>query len=169
MIFLDETGSLLNLTLRFGRAPAGKRASAPRPTAHGTCITTIAALSLTGMTTAMCFEGTLHGGVFCYFIQHFLWPFLQPGKVLILDNARAHYDPEALDLIRSSGADILFLPPYSPEWNPIELSWSVIKQFLKKREARTKEDLYQAMAQALQLITPEKARAFFRHCLSVPN
>lgn len=164
LIFLDETGAALNLLPAYGRAPKGQRVVDFTPTHSATRISTIGALSSSGMLTAMCFEGTLHGGVFSYFIQHFLRPHLQPGKVLILDNARAHYDEEARDLIESTGVKLLFLPTYAPEMNPIEYFWSSFKHRLRKQVARTKESLYQAIEQALEGLTPQQARAYFQHC-----
>ncbi len=163
-IFIDETGSALNLTPVYGRAPEGQRVHADKPTAHGKRINTIGALTASTLVTALCFEGTLTGHVFTYFIQHFLAPHLGPGKVLILDNAKAHYDDEAIELIEQTGARCLFLPPYAPEMNPIEYCWATLKQHLRKTAARTVEALYQALEEGLQLITPQLAQACFRHC-----
>ena len=120
LIFIDETGAVLNMTPRYARSPEGERAYAPKPTAKGSRISTIGALTTTGFSSAFCFEGTLNGDVFLYYVEHFLLPHLTPGKVVILDNAAAHQDEEALELIEQTGATVLFLPPYCPELNPIE-------------------------------------------------
>lgn len=119
------------------------------------------------MLTAMSFEGTLDGRVFLSFVQHFLLPFLDASKVVILDNASAHDNKQALELMEQTGAKILFLPPYSPQMNPIELAWSQIKHFLKKSIPRTLEELYEAMRSALNILTPQNAEAYFKHCFCV--
>jgi transposase len=164
LIFIDETGAVLNLTPSYARSPEGERTYAPKPTAKGSRISTIGALTTTGFSSAFCFEGTLNGDVFLYYVEHFLLPHLTPGKVVILDNAAAHQDEEALELIEQTGATVLFLPPYCPELNPIEYSWSKIKNFLRKHAARTKEHLYQALSEALKIITIQDIQAYFKHC-----
>lgn len=111
----------------------------------------------------MCFTGTLNGAVFVYFLEHFLCPVLRPGQIVIMDNAKAHQVQEPRPLIESQGARLVYLPPYSPDLNPIELAWSKVKHFLRKARARTVEALYQALAEALQTITSNNATAFFKH------
>ncbi|QBQ54560.1 transposase [Nitrosococcus wardiae] len=119
-IVLEETGAVLNLTPAYGRAPQGQRAYGKKPTTQGERISTIGALSRDGVLPAMCFEGTLNGPVFLYDVEHFLWPHLHEGKVVILDNAAAHRDEEAIEPIEQTGARVVSLPPYPPELNPIE-------------------------------------------------
>lgn len=164
LIFIDEVGAVLNLTPAYGRAPQGHRAYADKPTAQGERISTIGALSQEGLGPAMCFEGTLNGLVFLHYVEHLLLPQLQAGKVVILDNAAAHYCEEAIELIEQTGAKVLYLPPYCPELNPIEYGWSKLKSFLKTKAARTKDPLYDALSEALNIITPHDSQAYFRHC-----
>ena len=113
--------------------------------------------------TAMCFEGTLNGPVFLFFLEHVLCPLLRPGHIVILDNAKAPLVEGVRELIESRGARLLYLPPYSPDLNPIELAWSKVKHYLRKARARTVEALYQALSQALDTITSDNAFGFFKH------
>lgn len=156
-------GATLNLTPTYGRSVKGTRACGEKPTSPGTRLSTIGALTVNAILTAMCFEGTLNGQVFLFFLEHFLCPVLQPGQIVILDNAKAHGVEEVRELIESKGARLLYLPPYSPDLNPIELAWSKVKYYLRKTRARTVDALYQALSQALTTITPENATAFFEH------
>jgi len=155
---------VLNLTPHYGYAPQGQRAYAPRPVQKGTRISTIGAISQQGLLTAMCYQGTLNGNVFSYFIKEFLLEFLTPQKVLILDNATAHKNQEALQWIESQGARVLYLPPYSPEMNPIEYCWARVKQTLRDLAPRNVESLYEAWAKALKLMDAPLTNACFKHC-----
>lgn len=156
-------GAVLNLTLEYGWAPKGQRAYGEKPTSRGQRISTLGALSSPGLVTAMCFEGTLNGAVFLYFLEHFLCPQLKPGQCVILDNAAAHHVEGVAELIEQTGAELLYLPPYSPDLNPIEMAWSQVKHRLRKAQARTKKALYEALAQALHTLTPEQAKAYLGH------
>lgn len=162
-------GATLNLTPLYGRSPKGARAYGEKPTSRGARLSTLGALSSQALLTAMCFEGTLNGSVFMYFLEHFLCPVLQPGQSVIVDNAKAHQVEGARELIESKGARLVYLPPYSPDLNPIELAWSKVKHFLRKARARTVETLYQALAEALATITADHAAAFFKHVGIVPT
>ena len=164
LIFLDESGAVLNLACLYGYAAKGQRAYAPRPTAKGTRVSTIGALSAQGLLTAMCYEGTLNGEVFRFFIQEFLMSTLTPKSLLILDNASPHYNAEAVQLITTTGAKILYLPPYSPEMNPIEYCWATAKQLLRKLAPRAVDQLYHSWAQALETFDQTLATACFQHC-----
>lgn len=153
----------MNLTLDYGRSPRGQRVSGEKPTAKGQRISTVAALSGRGLETAFCYSGTLNAEVFLYFLSYFLVPCLRPGQVVILDNAAAHRDARVVPLIQATGARVVYLPPYSPQLNPIELAWAKLKHALRKAAARTVEALYQAWAEALQTLTSTDAKGFFRH------
>jgi transposase len=115
----------------------------------------------------LCFEGTLNGHVFVFFLEHFLCPLLKPGQWVVMDNARAHHVAEVQECIEQTGAHLLYLPPYSPEYNPIELAWSVAKQKLRTLNARAKEALYEAWSIALEAISPDHAKQFFQHTRKV--
>lgn len=151
------------MVLAYGRGPRNERVYGDKPTARGTRISTIGAMSLNGIETAMCFEGTLNSTVFIYFIINFLCPLLTSRHVVVMDNASPHKNAEIEELIAMTGASLIYLPPYSPELNPIENAWSKLKQYLKKVKARTEEALYKAIAQGLDLITSADAKGWFRH------
>jgi transposase len=163
LIFLDELGATLNLSLDYGRSARGQRVYGQRPTSRGHRISTIGALSPHGLETALCFEGALNGAVFVYFLVHFLCPLLKPGHIVVVDNARAHQVDGVVELIEAAGARVRYLPPYSPDLNPIELAWSKVKHCLRKAQARTREALYEALAQALDTLTPANAQGYFKH------
>lgn len=125
----------------------------------------IGALSTSGIKTALTFEGTLTGHVFLYFVEHFLCPLLTPSDYVIMDNASAHKVQGVAELIEKTGATLLYLPPYSPELNPIELAWNKVKAFLRRQQARTKDALYLAYANALKSISHLNAQAFVAHAM----
>jgi len=162
-VFLDEAGATLNLTLEYGRSLRGHRVTGEKPTTAGERISTVGALSCHGLVTALCYQGTLTSAVFLYFIEHFLVPCLNPGQVVILDNASAHRAEEVAEWIEAVGARVLYLPPYSPHLIPIELAWSKIKHQLRKAQARTVDALYHAWAEALKTISSADALGFFQH------
>jgi len=112
----------------------------------------------------MTIEGGTDGDVIVAFAREVLVPVLRPGDLVVLDNAGAHRDPRMREAIEGAGARVVFLPPYSPELNPIELAWSKLKAFLKTAKARTRESLMIATAMAIEMITPGDAAAWFRHC-----
>jgi transposase len=166
-VFIDETGATLNLTRTYGRAPTDERVYGEKPIAPGQRISTLGALSSQGLMTALCFEGTLNGAVFLYFLEQFLCPLLKPGQYVILDNASPHNVEGVRELIEKTGASLLYLPPYSPDYNAIEWAGSKVKAYLRKVKARTVDALYQALAQALDTISPADALHFVRHARKV--
>jgi transposase len=152
--------------LPYGRSPIGQRVFDEKPTNKGQRVSMVGAMSADGMKTAMTFEGTMNTAVFLYFLQHFLCPLLKAGDVVIMDNAPVHKNDEVKTLIEATGATLLYLPPYSPELNPIELAWNKIKQLLRKQKARTLDSLYLAYANALKLISVHDAKGFVKHAMS---
>jgi transposase len=152
------------MTLPYGRSLKGERAYDSCPVSQGKRVSTIGALSTEGLIASMSYEGTLNGDLFLYFLENFLVPQLKSGNVVICDNASAHKVDNVKELIESKGARLVYLPPYSPDLSPIELYWSKFKQFLKKAKARTKENLHQAISNAINTITKEDAKAWFEHC-----
>ena len=123
-------------------------------------------LSSEGLKTALCFEGTLNGAVFLYFLEHFLCPLLKPGQYVILD-VSPHTVEGVREFIEKTGASLLYLPPYSPDYNAIEWAWSKVKAYVRQVKARTVDALYQALAQALDTISPADALHFVRHARKV--
>lgn len=157
-------GATRNTTRTYARSEKGTRAKCSNSITPGTRISTIGALGFHGLLTEFCYEGTLTGIIFRLFVEQFLVPVLRPYHVVILDNAKAHYDDEAIQAIESIGAAVIFLPPYSPELNPIKNIWSKVKSYLRKVPILDTEQLYQAIADALKTITPTDARNCFLHC-----
>ena len=165
LIFIDETGCNRNQTRNYARSPQNQRAYCENSLTRGTRVSTVGALGVEGLRTAFCYEGTLNAQLFRFFVEHFLIPVLTPSNVVIFDNAKSHYDDEALSMIETLGAGVVFLPPYSPELNPIEFIWSKVKNFIKKTIISSPEELYQTIADALEIITPNDARNCFHHGL----
>jgi transposase len=127
-------------------------------------MTTLGALSLRGLEAVMTVESATDGEVFLTFLEQVLGPKLQAGDVVVMDNLSAHKVKGVRELIAASGAELLYLPPYSPDFNPIEQAWSKLEQLLRAAKARTAEALDQAVTEALKAITADNAAAWFRHC-----
>lgn len=147
-----------------GRCPKGQRLRFACPHGHWRTTTVIGAVRLDGTTAAMAIEGATDTEVFRAYIQEVLVPTLRVGDLVIMDNLAPHKNEQTIALIRQVGADVLFLPPYSPDLNPIEMMWSKIKALLRKAAARTHEDLLAALAQALEAVTASDARGWFAAC-----
>ncbi len=124
----------------------------------------ISAIRLSGETAAMEVEGASDGMVFREYVRSILVPWLNPGDIVVMDNLRTHYDAEALRLIEACGATVKFLPPYSPDFNPIEKMWSKIKNLLRGFAARTQTELSEAITLAFSAVTPEDAHGWFSSC-----
>ena len=163
-MFLDESGVTTEMTRRYGWAPRPDRVSEAVPAGHWRTLTVLAALTLEGMLASMTIESPTDGDVFWAFVEQVLGPRLQPGHIVILDNLGAHKVEGVRRLIEGRGAQLLYLPPYSPDFNPIEQAWSKLKQLLRGVKARVLDQLEPAIAQTIAAITPQNAQAFFRHC-----
>ena len=124
----------------------------------------ISSVRLDGSTACMAIDGATDADVFREYVRHVLVPTLRPGDIIVLDNLSAHQDKEALELIAAAGAEVWFLPPYSPDFNPIEKMWSKIKEFLRVATARTQEALFNAITTALDTITANDAIGWFQSC-----
>ena len=163
-MFLDESGVTTEMTRRYGWAPRPERVSEAVPAGHWRTLTVLAALTTTGVLASMSIESPTDGDVFLAFVEQVLAPRLEPGHVVILDNLSAHKVRGVRQLIEDRGAQVLYLPPYSPDLNPIEQAWSKLKQRLLVVKARVVQQLEPALADALSAITAQNAQAFFRHC-----
>ena len=163
LIFLDESGVTTQMTRLRGRAPRGRRIAEATPQGHWQVLTTLGALAVRGIVGAMTVEAATDGEVFLAYLEHVLCPQLQPGDVVVMDNLSAHKVEGVRELITARRAELLYLPPYSPDFNPIEQCWSKVKLILRTLKARTAEALEQAATQALAAITSENARAWFAH------
>jgi transposase len=164
LIFLDESGAKTNLTRLCGRAPKGQRVHAKTPHGHWNTTTILGSIRLDGSTACMTIQGAADTEVFQAYVRHVLCPTLQPGDVVIMDNLSPHKSEPTLSLITDAGAQVLFLPAYSPDLNPIEKMWSKIKNFLRTAEARTEAALIEAIGLALESITRQDAINWFAHC-----
>jgi transposase len=129
-------------------------------------MTILGAMSLSGMVATMTIEEPTDTDIFLAYIEHLLYPVLKAGDVVVMDNLSAHKAPAVRAWIEKAGAELLYLPPYSPDLNPIEKAWAKLKQLLRAAQARTRETLDQAITQALPCITPENAQAWFRFALN---
>ena len=154
-----------NITRTYARSKKGTRAKCENSITPGTRVSTVGALGVNGLLAEMCYEGTMNAIVFRVFVEHILVPVLRPNNIVILDNAKVHYDEDAIAMIETTGAGVMYLPYYSPELNPIENIWAKAKSYLKKIPIFDTEYLYFAIAQALETITPSDARNCFVHCL----
>jgi transposase len=164
LIFLDESGVTTQMTRLWGRAPRGERIAEATPQGHWKVLTTLGAMSLRGWEAVMTVDCATDGDVFLAYLDQVLCPKLRVGDVVILDNLSAHKVRGVRELIEAQGAELLYLPPYSPDFNPIEKAWSKLKQLLRAAKARTADALDQAVAEALAAITAANAVAWFLHC-----
>jgi transposase len=152
------------MTPRYGRAPRGERVVGTAPRNHGPHTTLIAALTLDGITAAMTVEGAMGRPAFAVFVAHVLVPALRPGQVVIWDTLSVHKSDDAQRLIAACGCHLLWLPPYSPDFAPIEQAFSTLKTALRRTEARTREALDEAITAGLATITSTDAQGWFAHC-----
>ena len=144
-----------------GRAPRGHRLRAAIPHGHWKTTTFVGALRLSGMTAPMVLDGPMTGAWFLAYVQQVLSPTLRPGDVVILDNLPAHKIAAVRDAVEATGAQLLFLPPYSPDFNPIENAFSKLKALLRKAAARTVDELWNAVASAIDTFTPAECTNYF--------
>ncbi len=164
LIFIDESGVNLALTRLFARAPKGQRAYGKRPQKRGKNVSLIGAISLNGVVTQINLIGTVDGLTFEAFIAQKLVPQLWVGACVVMDNCSIHKGKEIESLINQAGARLIYLPPYSPEFSPIENCWSKIKTFLRSLAARSYPDLAQAIEAAFKKVSLKDIRNWFTHC-----
>jgi transposase len=162
--FLDESSINIDLTRLYGRAAPGERVVNSVPQPSGPQTTTLAVIGWTGINAPLVLSGPVNGTVFYGYIEQCVVPTLQPGDILFMDNLSAHKVAGLEELICSRGAHLIYLPPYSADFNPIELAWSKVKTILRRLKARTLPDLIDALKQALQAITYQDIHAWFAHC-----
>jgi transposase len=164
LVFLDESGAKTNMTRLYGRVLGGGRLVDATPRGHWCTTTILSALRLDGTTAAMVIEGATDAEVFAAYVGQVLIPNLRAGDIVVMDNLAPHKMPGIIRAVEAAGAEIWFLPPYSPDLNPIEKMWSKIKAFLRAVKARTEEALTQAIAAALQAVTTTDAEGWFESC-----
>jgi transposase len=163
LVFIDESGASTKMARIYGRARRGKRCRAPIPHGHWKTTTLTAALRADGLTAPMLLDGPMNGAAFRAYAEEVLAPTLAPGDIVVMDNLPAHRGAAVRAAIEARGACLLYLPPYSPDFNPIEMVFAKLKAILRKAAARTREDLWEAVAGALHTVTPQECANFFAH------
>jgi transposase len=163
-VFLDECGVATDMTRRYGRARRGQRIHEGTPDGRWRTVTLLGAVSMNGWQAVMTVEAATDGDVFLAYLREVLCPTLQIGQVVVMDNLSAHKVDGVRELIEATGAELRYLPPYSPDFNPIEHCWSVVKQHLRQLKARSLAALEEAIPLALALISPAIALNCFTHC-----
>ena len=163
-VFLDECGVTTDLLRRYGRSLRGVRLRDHTPCGHWETHTIVAALRPDGMTAPAVFDGPIDNDCFRAYVEQVLAPTLRPGDVVVLDNLAVHKQPEVRAAIEAAGAQIRFLPPYSPDFNPIEMAFAKLKAFLRAARPRTFDHVTALTAAALALFTPAECRNYVRHC-----
>ena len=164
LVFIDESAAKTNMTRLRGRGRRGQRIRDYAPHGHWNTTTMIGAIRIDGTTCCMALDGATTREVFREYVRQVLCPNLRPGDIVIADNLSAHKDSESEALIKACGATLEFLPPYSPDLNPIENMWSKVKTHLRATKARTQDKLFTAIGRALDTITSKDAAGYFSSC-----
>ncbi|WP_298987502.1 IS630 family transposase [uncultured Roseibium sp.] len=161
LVFIDETGANTKMDRLRGRALRGERCRAPVPHGHWKTTTFVGALRLEGMTAPMVLDGTMNGPALLAYVEQVLVPSPSPGDIMVMDNLPAHKPAAIREAIQAAGAQLRFLLPYSPDFNPIEMAFSKLKSFLKKTAARTTDDIWGAIATGIDLFTTTECQNYF--------
>ena len=163
LVFIDETGAKTNMARLRGRSLKGQRLHAAIPWGHWKTTTFVAGLRTCGLTAPMVLDGAMNGDAFKAYVEQVLAPSLAPGDIVVMDNLSSHKVAGVRQAIKAAGAFLLYLPPYSPDLNPIELAFAKLKALLRKAAARSVEDLWRLIAKLLDDFTPQECSNFFRH------
>lgn len=164
LVFVDESGAKTNMTRLRGRARGGERVNDGVPHGHWCTTTLIGSIRLDGESACLAIEGATDQEVFREYVRGVLAPTLRAGDIVVWDNLGVHKDAESRRMIEAAQAQLRFLPPYSPDLNPIEKMWSKVKEFLRDAKARTEEELYEAIGAALKTVKSQDAEGWFRSC-----
>lgn len=164
LVFIDETWTATNMARSHGRCRRGERLRMGFPHGHRKTTTLIAGLRLSGMVAPMVLDGPINGGWFEAYVDQVLAPTFTPGDIVIMDNLSSHKRASARAIIEAAGARLMFLPPYSPDFNPIEKAFSKLKALLRKQAERTVEGLWIAIGTLIDHIKPQEAQNYFRAC-----
>lgn len=163
LVFLDEAGFNFAMARKWARSAVGTRAISHEPAARGGNISVIGAVRLSGPVAHYLYDGAIDGNRFTDFVRERLAPALSDGDVVIWDNVRFHFDPRAKEAIEARGATVLHLPPYSPELNPIEECWSLVKSVVRALKPRAVVELFEAVRRGFLTLTHQKMQGFFNH------
>ena len=164
LVFLDETWASTNMSRRYGRSPRGERLVAKVPQGHWKTTTFVAALRTDGITAPLVVDGALNGDVFVAYVRQQLAPTLRPGDVVVMDNLACHKRAGVKQAIEAAGAQLRYLPPYSPDLNPIELAFAKLKALLRKKGERTISGLWDFLGEAMDAFAADECRRYLRHC-----
>jgi transposase len=160
-VFIDETWASTNMARRYGRSPRGERLRAGIPHGHWKTTTVVAGLRRVGMVAPMVLDGPINARAFQAYVDQVLVPELKPGDIVVMDNLGSHKGPNVRRAIEAAGADLLYLPPYSPDFNPIENAFSKFKALLRKAAERTVEGLWNTIGCLIDLFTPDECANYF--------
>lgn len=161
LVFIDETWASTNMARLRGRAPRGERLRAAIPHGHWKTTTFVAGLRLSGMVAPMVLDGPINGDAFTAYVRYILVPELSPGDVVVMDNLSSHKGKHIREMIEAVGATLLYLPPYSPDFNPIENAFAKLKALLRKAAARTIDGLWAAIGRLSTLFLPQECANYF--------
>jgi transposase len=164
LVFVDEMGTNTSLSPIYGWSKKGQRAYGSVPRNRGRNTTVLASMSVEGMGPSMAVEGATTARVFETYVERVLAPTLRKGQVVVMDNLSAHKGERVRELIEDRGCELLYLPSYSPDLNPIEEAFSKIKGLLRKAQARSREALLEAIGAAISAVSDRDALGFFEHC-----
>ncbi len=164
LVFVDEMGTNISLSRLYGWAKKGERAYCSVPRNRGKNTTLLSSMSMEGMGPSLAVEGATNREIFEIYVGQVLAPMLRRGQLVVMDNLTAHKGERVRELIEQQGCQLLYLPPYSPDFNPIEEAFSKIKHLIRKAEARSREGLVEAMGTAISALSAQDARGFFEHC-----
>jgi transposase len=162
LVFVDETGASTKMARLYGRAKRGRRVVGRIPWGHWKTVTFVAGLRLDGFTAPFAIDCAMNGTIFIEYLQQCLVPTLRPGDIVVIDNLPAHKRHEVREIIEAVGATLLYLPPYSPDLNPIEQSFAKLKAHLRKAKERTVPALYNRIGQVLDCFEPTEFQHYFR-------
>ena len=162
LVFIDEIWASTNMARRYGRAPKGERLRAGVPFGHWKTTTFVAGLRLDGLVAPLVLDGPMNAAAFETYVEQFLVPTLAPGDIVVMDNLASHKRPKVRELIEAVEARLLFLPPYSPDFNPIKMLFAKLKALLRKAAERTVEGLWFAIGQCLENFTPRECANYFQ-------
>jgi len=164
LVFLDETGASTKMARLYGWGPKSERVVSDVPHGHWQTTTFVGALRTSGITAPMVIDGAMNGDLFLAYVQQQLVPTLHCGDIVVMDNLSSHKKPGVREAIELAGATLAYLPPYSPDLNPIELAFSKLKTLLRKHAERTRESLWNRIGKLVDEFTPTECRNYFKHC-----
>lgn len=164
LVFVDESSTNTTFTPKYARAPKGERARGKAPRNWDKNVTLISSMSQEGMGPSMMIEGSSDTASFGLYMREILAPRLVAGQIVVMDNLSVHTSGWVRELIEEKGGELWLLPPYSPDFNPIEQAFSKVKNLIRKAKARTLEALFEATAEAIGAVSDEDARGYFKHC-----